>query len=96
MYFNHNIDFVKIMSMGGMVITKTFGWFYYKRGRYFGVTKNHYLPPGKWHTLCGNHVVEFSDISHVRFTDADQLFRHKLCKSCSSLLNTKSFVENLV
>ncbi|MDE1862874.1 MAG: hypothetical protein KGI33_08175 [Thaumarchaeota archaeon] len=71
---------------------RNFGWFYYKRGRYFGVVKNHYLPPGKWQTLCGNHTVDPSDMQHVRFTDAEQLFRHKLCKSCAGLLNSKSTV----
>ena len=69
---------------------KTFGWFYYKRGRYFGVIKNHYLPSGKWQTLCGNHIVEPSDMPYVHFTDMDQLFKHKLCKSCASLLSSKS------
>lgn len=90
------MQIAKIMAMEDAETSKTFGWFYYKRGRYFGVAKNHYLPPGKWQTLCGNHIVEPSDISHVRFTDTDQLFRHKLCKSCSSLLSAKSFVGNLV
>jgi len=94
MYFSHGVELGKIMAMEDAQTTcKRFGWFYYKRGRYFGVTKNHYLPPGKWQTLCGNHVVEPSDVSHVRFTEMDQLFRHKLCKSCSSLLNAKSLFE---
>lgn len=69
---------------------RTFGWFYYKRGRYFGVVKNHYLPPGKLQTLCGNHVVELTDMQHVRFTEINQLFKQKLCKSCANLLNSKS------
>lgn len=79
------------MAMESTATTeKNFGWFYYKRGKYFGVAKNHYLPRGRWQTLCGNHTVEPSDIPHVRFTDIDQLFKHKLCKSCASLLSSKS------
>ena len=79
-----------MMTMESTEDSKTFGWFYYKRGRYFGVVKNHYLPPGKWQTLCGNHTVEPSDMAHVRFTDMNNLFKHKICQSCSSLLNAKS------
>jgi len=74
-------------------LEKSFGWFYYKKGRYFGVTKNHYLPKGKRQTLCGNHVVETGDLPFLRFTDVNDLFKHKLCKTCLYLANTKSQIS---
>jgi hypothetical protein len=74
------------------VTQEGFGWFYYKKGRGFGVTKNHYLPKGKWQTLCGNHTVNPVDGPRLRFTDTSQLFKHKLCKSCLYLCNTKSWI----
>ncbi|HXX06014.1 MAG TPA: hypothetical protein VEJ68_04245, partial [Candidatus Bathyarchaeia archaeon] len=60
------------------MVEESFGWFYYKKGKYFGVTKNHYLPEGKLQTLCGNHIVNPGDRSYLRFTNINQLFKHKL------------------
>lgn len=76
------------------VLGDCFGWFYYKKGKYFGVTKNHYLPKGKLQTLCGNHIVNLADRSYLRFTNINHLFKHKLCKSCLYLLNAKSYVTS--
>ena len=75
------------------IFEECFGWFYYKKGKYFGVTKNHYLPKGKLLTLCGNHAVNPLDRPYLRFTDVNQLFKHKLCKSCLYLHNVKSCVS---
>ena len=72
------------------VFEKCFGWFYYRKGKYFGVTKNHYLPKGKLQTLCGNHVVNPIDRPYLCFVDVSQLFKHNLCKSSAYLLNAKS------
>lgn len=77
--------------MSDTKIDDSFGWFYYKKGRYFGVTKNHYLPKGKLLTLCGNHTVNPLYKPYLRFTDINQLFKHKICRSCFYLLNTKSY-----
>jgi hypothetical protein len=77
---------------GTDMVPEGFGWFYYRKGRAFGITKNHYLPKGKLQTLCGNHNVNPNDTPYVRFTDTDQLFKNKVCKSCLNLLNTKSLV----
>jgi len=85
--------FVTVMTMNNQeVFEECFGWFYYKKGKYFGVTKNHYLPKGQLPTLCGNHTVNPVDRPYMRFTDVNQLFKHKLCKSCLYLLNVKSSV----
>ena len=47
------MELAKIMAMeDAETPCKTFGWFYYKRRKdVFGVTKNHYLPPGKWQNV---------------------------------------------
>ena len=71
------------MSNSGM----TYGWFYYARGRAFGIHKNHYLLEGIWKTLCGCHTVGLQDRPNIRFVNERDLFKNKRCKMCIHILN---------
>jgi len=93
MYFNSGVNNCSNMTLEMSDSMRTFGWFYYTRGRASGIHKNHFLLQGTWKTVCGCHTVSIPDRVNIRFVNESDLFKNKRCKMCMHILERKTRLD---
>ena len=63
-----------------------FGWCYFKRGAVVQHGKHHYLPKGKWKSICGMWTVRIEEQKYVIFKNKEDMRQSKLCNACQTKL----------